>query len=62
MFESDYLNINSSKSRTKLKWESKYLGSKMIENTIAWYRVFINRPSKIEQFSKKQFLDYFAGR
>ena len=62
LFESDYLNINSGKSRTKLKWESKYLGSKMIENTIAWYRVFINEPSKIEQFSKKQFLDYFAGR
>jgi len=61
LFESDYLDINSNKSRKKLKWESKYSGSKMIETTIDWYKVFINKPDKIEQFSKKQILDYFSG-
>ena len=60
LFEADFLDINSSKSRTKLKWETKYSGSKMIEKTIDWYKVFINEPSKIEQFSKKQILDYFS--
>ena len=59
LFESNYLNLNSNKSRTKLKWETKYSNSKMIEKTIDWYKVFINEPSKIEQFSKKQILDYF---
>ena len=59
--ESNYLDINSNKSRTKLKWETKYSGSKMIENTIDWYKVFINEPNKIEQFSKKQILDYFTN-
>ena len=34
----------------------------MIEKTIDWYKVFINEPSKIEQFSKKQILDYFSER
>ena len=62
LFESDYLNINSKKSRTKLKWETKYSGSKMIEKTIDWYKAFINEPSKIEQFSEKQIIDYFSGR
>ena len=62
LFESGYLDINSNKSRTKLKWEAKYSGFKMIENTIDWYKVFINEPSKIEQFSKKQILDYFSER
>ena len=60
LFEADFLDINSSKSRTKLEWETKYSGSKMIEKTIDWYKVFINEPSKIEQFSKKQILDYFS--
>ena len=59
LFESGYLDINSKKSRKKLKWKTKYSGSKMIENTIDWYKVFINEPNKIEQFSKKQILDYF---
>lgn len=62
LFESGYLDIDSSKSRTKLKWETKYPSSKIIENTIDWYKFFINKPSKIEQFSKKQILDYFSGR
>ena len=60
LFEADFLDINSSKSKTKLKWETKYSGSKMIEKTIDWYKVYINEPSKIEQFSKKQILDYFS--
>ena len=59
LFEADFLDINSNKSRTKLKWETKYSGSKMIEKTIDWYKVFINEPSKIEQFSKKQILDTY---
>ena len=62
LFEADFLDINSSKSRTKLKWETKYSGSKMIEKTIDWYKVFINETDKIEQFSKKQILDYFSER
>jgi len=62
LLESSYLDINSNKSRTKLKWKIKYSGSKMIENTIDWYKVYINEPSKIEQFSKKQILDYFSER
>ena len=60
LFESGYLDINSNKSRKKLKWESKYSSSRMIESTIDWYKVFINKHSKIEQFSKKQILDYFS--
>jgi len=54
LFESDFLSINSNKSRKMLNWETKYSGFKMIENTIEWYKVFINEPGKIEFFSKKQ--------
>ena len=62
LFESDFLSINSNKSRKILNWETKYSGFKMIENTIEWYKVFINEPGKIEFFSKKQIIDYFSGR
>ena len=43
-----------------LKWETKYFGSKMIENTIEWYKVFLSEPSKIELFSKRQIINYFS--
>ena len=59
LFESNYLDINSNKSRKKLKWKTKYSGSKMIAKTIDWYKLFINRPKQIELFSKKQIDDYF---
>ena len=61
MSDIEYDEQVKTKSRKKLKWESKYSGSKMIETTIDWYKVFINKPDKIEQFSKKQILDYFSG-
>jgi|ETNmetMinimDraft_33_1059910.scaffolds.fasta_scaffold07336_2 CDP-glucose 4,6-dehydratase len=60
-YESNYLNINSNKSRTKLKWKTKYSNFKMIQKTIEWYKVFMNDQKKIEQFSKKQILDYFTN-
>jgi CDP-glucose 4,6-dehydratase len=59
LFESHCLNINSNKARKKLKWKTKYTGSKMIEKTIDWYNLFIKNPKKIELFSKKQINDYF---
>ena len=37
-----------------LKWETKYSSSKMIENTIEWYKVFLNEPSKIELFQNNK--------
>ena len=60
--ESNFLDINSNKSRTKLRWKTKYSGSKMIEKTIDWYKIFISEPKNIEKFSKKQILDYFTMR
>mgnify|MGYP000280012726 FL=1 len=33
----------------------------MIQKTIEWYKVFMNDQKKIEQFSKKQILDYFTN-
>ena len=60
LYESSCLDINSNKSRTKLKWETKYNGNVMIEKTIDWYKVFINNPKRIGQYSKKQILEYFS--
>ena len=59
-FEPSYLGINSNKSRSKLKWKSKYSPSNMIEKTIDWYKVFIKNPKKIERFSRKQVFEYFS--
>ncbi len=59
LYESSCLDINSNKSRKKLKWKTNYTGITMIEKTIDWYKVFINKPNKIKQFSIKQILDYF---
>ena len=60
-YESNCLNINSTKSRKKLNWKTSYSGSKMIDKTIDWYKSFINEPKKISQFSKKQVFDYFSS-
>ena len=60
LYESNYLGINSNKARTKLKWKTKYSSPKMIKKTIDWYKVFIDEPNKIEEFSKKQISDYFS--
>ena len=60
LLESNYLDINSNKSRSKLQWRGKYSSSKMIEKSIDWYKVFINNPKKIEKYSKEQILEYFS--
>ena len=60
LYESNCLDINSNKSRTKLKWKTKYSGFEMIEKTIDWYKFFINKPNKIDKFTREQISDYFS--
>ena len=53
-FESKLLYLNSSKSRNFLKWKCYLNLKKSIFFTIAWYKIYIENPKKIHNFSINQ--------
>lgn len=56
--ESQYLKLDSSKSKKELKWEALYNIDKIVEQTIEWYQTYYYEPDYLLELTLKQIEDY----
>ena len=53
VFESKYLNIDSTKSLKKLKWRSKLSIKNAVKLTVEWHKGFLNKKNLLDLTSKQ---------
>ena len=58
LVESQNLNLDISKVKSKLGWSPHYDFSKTVKVTAEWYRHYVENPDTIDQLTKKQIAEY----
>ncbi len=61
IFESKYLNINSKKALTRLKWRSKLTINSSVKLTVDWHKALISKTNLIK-FSLDQIKQYITTK
>jgi len=59
--EAQSLNLDSSKARNKLKWQSALELDTSLEMTVSWYKAFLEKQDMIK-FTLSQIEDYVVKR
>jgi CDP-glucose 4,6-dehydratase len=59
LHEAGLLKLDVTQAVTELKWSPVYNASKAIDETIGWYRSFIEDPTAINDFTEQQIHHYF---
>ena len=60
LLESKYLNLNSSKSKKKLKWKPKYKINEILKLTSEWYNN-VHDPKRLKIITSRQISDYLKN-
>ncbi|AHC22079.2 CDP-glucose 4,6-dehydratase [Paenibacillus polymyxa CR1] len=59
--EATYLKIDSTKARTILNWRQKWVISEAVDQTVSWYRHFLNERNTITVFTDTQISDFYRS-
>jgi len=57
-YETNILQLDSSKAISQLEWKPVYTLDKAISETVSWYKNYKNNPTEIKNFTISQILNY----
>ena len=58
--EAGLLKLDISKAANELNWLPRMSAEKAIQNTVSWYKKYLEDPSKISKYTEEQIIEFFS--